>query len=782
MPVKTTQSGLWVYEKLHHQPAKATITPIGSSVNKWWPTSMANTTGVDLTMTKWGAAIAYLTVHQIHVCVNIFINQLNQVPWRIVRVNPDEAEEDTVLCSSRDDLPTHDFHQAMRDFRRENGQSLLATMMFDRMVYGQVFLERTGGFFGGRGLEWLNPLGVTLVVERGELTGFRYGWDQQYFTIEPKRIAYNHLRHPFDDYEGYSRVMAAMQKVNIENNLNRFWQDMFKNMAMPFTIMSPADEMVGGMSVDMQQKLEESVRKHYQSIGNQFRTMILPQNLNVEQLQLPNMGDFNTGAFSTAIFEAMGVPQAMAGNTSATPYKDGEETTKRFRNDIIKPEAEEIQQYINAELMPFFDPTNKTRFKFDYSYFETITDADQLEMNIVNGQLQGGYITLATAARRQEQPVEAWMENRYLYDGVPMTIEQINRLVEAKIAAVESQSLSPFGMPSEPSPTPELPSAIDEIEGTDEVIDNEDAIDTAELFEEDEVTKHHPFLRLYNGRSIYPDEATIEARIKDELRQWQNFESKRITGINARTREFTCFVTPSYIKRAVIDVLDAMPDEATEEDVTKAFDYIHQEMRRKGASLKSVSTYRRRLRSLVTQYWNSAISRSDFKVGVSNAIDQQYRLAAQQGVQRGGLAMVDLEPDELELLENAIKEEQSHIDTIADAIEANRKAEGGELAPLRARIDTWTNRWIGISNLFFAIASKGQKLEWVWDARKEHCFTCSRLNGRVYRGSEWKAIGIHPRSPKLACFGIWCGCEFVVTDKPRTRGRLPSFRSLIKCH
>ncbi|NIN36650.1 MAG: phage portal protein [Gammaproteobacteria bacterium] len=765
MPITKTESGLAVYKRWS-QPEAQKGTTLSSSFEQALSGSRAGTLAEakDYPHSRWGAAMAYLTVHAVFRCVQILVNGVSQLDWNIVRVNPNEEEDDLVLASSKDDIPRHDFHQAMRDFRRDNGMGLLPTIMFDRTLYGTVFFERIGGFFVQRELEWLNPLGITIQTMGNRIDHYRYGWSQQYVTIEPERVAYNRVRHPLDDFDGYSPVMAVMRKVNLENSFNQFLNDFFSNGATPSTIFMPTDET--GVDAQTLGKIESSLRQFFQGLGNQFRSVVFPKRLEMQQLGLPDLRQFELERdVNTQIFEGMGVPQAMAGNTSATPYKDGDETTRFFWLNAIIPESKEIQSYINAEFMPFFDPSGKTRFKYDYSPFDTITNADKLEADTIAIQVSGGYVSLATAARTQERPVENWMEGRYMIEGVPMTEAQINEYAQAKIEALKAQSQPMFGELSTPS-LPALPEqmASEEDATIIDMIDDDEDVDEGTT----EWETHHPFLRLYDGECLYPDEDTIQTRINHEMAQWRKFE---LSHCGEETEPFVHYVTPIYLRHAIFD---RMPVGATEEQIKAAFSDVRRALRTDGSVLKSISTYRRRLRALATQLWNSAIGLEAFETGMNQIIRTQLTLAFEEGVKRGGKTMDELTGDERAKLNAVIKEELSHVRTIGKAIRDNNKASGGKLAPIRARVDLWVSRWSGIADYGFAIAGKDKKMKWVWDARKEHCHDCARFNGRVYRGSTWaNRIGIYPRSSKLACFGGFCGCNLIATDDPITRGRKP---------
>ena len=75
-------------------------------------------------------------------------------------------------------------------------------------------------------------------------------------------------------------------------------------------------------------------------------------------------------------------------------------------------------------------------------------------------------------------------------------------------------------------------------------------------------------------------------------------------------------------------------------------------------------------------------------------------------------------------------------------------------------------------------AKENPKLRWEWTPEKEHCSSCEKLQGKVKRHSQWEAAGLYPQAPVLECMagagGVTvCGCRFVPTDEPMSKGPLP---------
>lgn len=734
-----------------------------------------------LQRTKWGASLAYLEVHQIHVCVSLIVNMVAGLKWTIKSyhgkdAHGKDAEEGGIIASSDDIFPRHDFAFAMRDFRARESQSLIYAIAYDRTMYGEVYIEKSTDtdhyFFGNKTLDWLNPLGVSRNVINGRIVDFMYGWDSEFVRIPPIKMAYMHTRHPHDDNAGYSRVMAAMSKTNIERNIDQFVDDFYANGAMPGLVVQPSGN-VATFSPQDQQNMERKLREQFKGLGNQFRSLVLQRQAELTPLESGGYDkQYNVESeVSTQIFEAMGVPQAMAGNTSATPYKDGDETVTRFFFGTILPEATEIQRYINESLMPFFDPSGRTLFEFDTSPFDTVTEQDKLEADVVNSQLTGGYLSLAQAAQIQERPVETWMENRYMYEGLPMTPAQIDAMIEAKIAQAQFASLPQ--VPMFPGQFPSLGETDDFSTGEFVVsrtapLRHDKSCHCTDMASDDEFDHTQvDWLDLYEGNDLFPHEDVIEDRIRRELKQWSNRTKKQF--YKTEISPFVTHVTPVWIRHAVHDAIAGCEEKY---HVKEAFAGILDNPR-----IKTIRGYQAGLRSLVTGLWRGELDPGQFTRGMNQLIEVQFRQAfIQEGFGRAGIPESEISQSELNVLNELIATEQSNIGGLMLAVQENARERGGKLNPLRARVDRWTARFIGVSERAFTLAMRDKPLKWVFDPKKEHCRSCLRLNGQVRRANKWAEIGIYPRSPELDCFGLYCGCKWEDAEgEPLSRGRVPSF-------
>jgi hypothetical protein len=187
---------------------------------------------------------------------------------------------------------------------------------------------------------------------------------------------------------------------------------------------------------------------------------------------------------------------------------------------------------------------------------------------------------------------------------------------------------------------------------------------------------------------------------------------------------------------------------------------------------KGVLSYRRGLRQLARRFYDERLDRAGFLLEANKLIGFEFNSAFERGLERAGLSKSAMTEEEVSLVNKYADDETIYIGDVADDI-SELKSKNASLDTVRTRLERYVNRLDYVEDLGFAMGAKNKSLMWLYNPLKEHCSTCLKLNGRVYRGSQWAKSGFIPRSPKLKCFGIYCGCRLVATNEPVTRGRMP---------
>jgi hypothetical protein len=180
--------------------------------------------------------------------------------------------------------------------------------------------------------------------------------------------------------------------------------------------------------------------------------------------------------------------------------------------------------------------------------------------------------------------------------------------------------------------------------------------------------------------------------------------------------------------------------------------------------------YRSALNAAARGLWRGELDLIAFSEAMFVSLDRHLRNAWLEGA-----AKVDIRPDELTPEEELAIAEQisihrSRVLALADFI----SVEGRTWGQIQNRLKMWLNRYQGIHDQAMAMARTDLKLQWLWNPMKEHCQSCRKLHGKVYRTSVWRTLDIYPKSPRLACGGYRCGCRRVLSNLPISRGRRPS--------
>ena len=185
--------------------------------------------------------------------------------------------------------------------------------------------------------------------------------------------------------------------------------------------------------------------------------------------------------------------------------------------------------------------------------------------------------------------------------------------------------------------------------------------------------------------------------------------------------------------------------------------------------------YRSGIRSAIRGLWSGAIDRAQFLDVMGGVIERGLGFAFAEGAKDCGIEPGDYTEAETKTLQDAIVSEFEHTAGLADAVEAGNKKAGGKLDTLNQRAEAWIIRYQDVSNRARVTACADQKYEWVYGPT-EHCGTCSRLNGKVKRGSFWRdhVLPQNPPNDKLSCGGWRCQCQLKQTGARVSPGGLGS--------
>lgn len=187
----------------------------------------------------------------------------------------------------------------------------------------------------------------------------------------------------------------------------------------------------------------------------------------------------------------------------------------------------------------------------------------------------------------------------------------------------------------------------------------------------------------------------------------------------------------------------------------------------------TLASYGASIRAAVRGLWNGAIDEFGFVDTMISATFRGLEQAWTEGAKECGVSADERSPEEETALAAIISRNTGAVRSFATSIAARSKAEGKPLGPHLSRAGMWVNRYNEARNQARAMACADQKYQWQLGLT-DHCSSCLKLSGKVKRASAWDKFDIRPQSTRLECKGYRCQCQFVKTDAPISRGRMPS--------
>ena len=176
--------------------------------------------------------------------------------------------------------------------------------------------------------------------------------------------------------------------------------------------------------------------------------------------------------------------------------------------------------------------------------------------------------------------------------------------------------------------------------------------------------------------------------------------------------------------------------------------------------------------------WTGKLDTLAFAEMLEAAVIKGLSEAWYQGAESVGVKRDELTDDEITAMQTSVYEQLLFTRNLSDYIISQDKSSGGLWSTVEIRLRMWANKFTDFVNRGRVMSKLDQKLKWNYDAQKEHCEDCARLNNHIKRASQWRdwvAAGNEwPGGWRLQCHGIWCGCSLDPTDEPLSKGKLPN--------
>lgn len=188
---------------------------------------------------------------------------------------------------------------------------------------------------------------------------------------------------------------------------------------------------------------------------------------------------------------------------------------------------------------------------------------------------------------------------------------------------------------------------------------------------------------------------------------------------------------------------------------------------------KRADDYGLAIRAAVRGLFKNLTDREQFEDNMALVIGRYFRLAWAEGAAECGVEADELTKRETDILVERIDDEIGYLGPFAVWIVEQREKGVKINALWPQRPSLWWGRYGDVRDQAKMMACEDKKLKWQLNPAKENCRDCQKLNGKVKRASQWQAYDIRPKHPDLDCGGWRCGCEFIETDEPMSKGPLP---------
>lgn len=192
---------------------------------------------------------------------------------------------------------------------------------------------------------------------------------------------------------------------------------------------------------------------------------------------------------------------------------------------------------------------------------------------------------------------------------------------------------------------------------------------------------------------------------------------------------------------------------------------------------KSLSTFQASVRAAARGLYLGELDNMSAADALFSAIGRGFEQAFQEGQKLCGIKANERTEEESKQLALMIGDNYQYVGRFVQWINEHSKANGGNWEMIVSRAALWVNRYEEVKARAQELSCQNKKLRWqIGVVKTEHCRTCLKLNGRIHRASLWAEKNVFPRmtNGKLKCGGFNCGCGFVETDEPATRGRFPN--------
>lgn len=622
----------------------------------------------------------------------------------------------------------------------------VAVRPFERGYYQFMQRSELANYFWGRNLlykqrnllnkpmllRWVNPNLYQLdTTHHDGLRRFRImrsGYNYENVTdgryIERADAVYQHGVDFGDDYDGVSEAEVAFLSGGMSVEMSTTVLAFFRNRAIPAAIIQP-DKENKSITEEDKNALTSFLRRTFQGAINAGRTLVSRTRWDAVQLQ----GNFDDLAMPELIknaredvFLVSGVPMVLL-ISGASSYAEFEGARRSWLQNWLVPR---LWWYASAFTEQLVREFGNYTVEPDLNAIPGLKEDAATRTNVVNAQVQGGYLTLYDAQKANELEPDEALEGFYLINGVLYHRNQLNAL---------KQPATPLQLDTLPPTTPQQDAPAQQPQQVDDTV-------------------HVLPPRPKSSGYVLSDE------VFTELKNWE-----RVTARKGAKHVFEC----RWGRVDVEERLIARLTEAASADGMKAAFAYARELSAQKAIQATRLDFEAAFNNVLEGARAADYTRQQFQSQLRKVLRQYGTMAYRDGLIDGGVIDGEMDDEDRAELATLHTEQNAYISDFGGALFKDGITD--TLADLKAEL--WWNKSVyKFYQRGLASADRNGMYEWVLGQTEQHCLTCASLAGQIHRMKEFAKRDLLPKSSRLACGGWYCDCSLAKTNQ-RSRGTFP---------
>lgn len=280
--------------------------------------------------------------------------------------------------------------------------AFMAAIVLYRSLAGNVFIEKVRSQAGKVVELWLlRPDRIRIIPDlQKHIRGYLYEIGAQKFTIDAADIIHIKTNNPLDDFYGMPPLLAAAQRVDVDNFMRQFVASFFSNAGVPAGLLN----IKKTLEADDRMVLDAQYRSQFGGSSGWHGLMVLdgteaeftPLGMPVGErgLAMPSLDEISEARIPMVFgvpLELIGARLGMVhGNRSTT-----KEARASFWDETLTPLYTEISEAITLGLRDDFPDVDY--WEFDYSKVKALAEDEDAKHKRIREDLAAGLITLEEA-------------------------------------------------------------------------------------------------------------------------------------------------------------------------------------------------------------------------------------------------------------------------------------------------------------------------------------------------------------------------------------------------